>query len=65
MLMYLLANPPRRSMPVIAVAIVGGAVSAGTACWSEGVVAPLAGHILWTGATLAISPKVAATEGDG
>jgi hypothetical protein len=32
---------------------------------SGGVVAPLAGHILWTGAMLALPPRVAGVEGDG
>jgi membrane protease YdiL (CAAX protease family) len=62
---YVAANLPSRSLPIVAGAIVGGALWGALAWWSGGVLAPLASHILWTGAMLAIPPKAAAVEGDG
>jgi hypothetical protein len=61
----ILANVPSRSLPIIAGAIVGGALWGGLARWSDGVLAPLASHILWTGSMLALPPKVGRAEGDG
>lgn len=55
---YLLANAASRSLPIVAGAIVGGAVWAGLAWWSGGVLASLASHILWTGSMLALPPGV-------
>jgi uncharacterized protein len=57
-LAYLAANAASRSLPVVAGAIVGGAVWAGLAWWSGGVLASLASHILWTGLMLALPPGV-------
>jgi membrane protease YdiL (CAAX protease family) len=62
---YIVANTPSGSLPIIAGAIVGGALWGWLAWWSGGVVAPLASHILWTGAMLALPPRVAGVEGDG
>lgn len=53
---YVIANLPSRSLPIVAGAIVGGAVWAGLAWWSGGVLASLGSHILWTGAMLAFPP---------
>jgi hypothetical protein len=53
---YVIANVPSRSLPIIAGAIVGGALWGLLAWWSGGVWAPLASHILWTGSMLAFPP---------
>jgi membrane protease YdiL (CAAX protease family) len=57
-LAYLVSNAASRSLPIVAGAIVGGAVWAGLAWWSGGVLASLASHILWTGLMLALPPGV-------
>jgi membrane protease YdiL (CAAX protease family) len=54
---YVIANAPSRSLPIIAGAIVGGALWAGLAWWSGGVLAGLASHILWTGLMLVFPPR--------
>jgi membrane protease YdiL (CAAX protease family) len=64
-ILYVIANVPSRSLPIIAGAVVGGALWGVLAWWSGGVLAPLASHILWTGAMLALPPKVADMEGNG
>lgn len=51
--LYVLANVPSRSLPIIAGAVVGGGVWGALAWWSGGIIAPLASHILWTGLMLA------------
>jgi membrane protease YdiL (CAAX protease family) len=43
-------------MPIVAGAVVGGAVWAGLWWWSGGMLAPLVSHILWTGAMLVRPP---------
>jgi len=53
---YIVANAASRSLPIVAGAIVGGALWAGLAWWSGGVLAGLASHILWTGLMLALPP---------
>ena len=53
---YVFANGPSRSLPILAGAIVGGALWTGLAWWSGGVLASLGSHILWTGAMLALPP---------
>ncbi|MGZ8629565.1 MAG: CPBP family glutamic-type intramembrane protease [Actinomycetota bacterium] len=55
-LAYLIANVASRSLPIVAGALVGGAVWAGLAWWSGGVLASLGSHILWTGLMLALPP---------
>ena len=55
-LVYLVANAASRSLPIVAAAIVGGALWAGLAWWSGGVLASLASHILWTGLMLTLPP---------
>ena len=62
---YVVANLPSRSLPIIAGALVGGALWGARAWWSGGVLAPLASHILWTGSMLALPPRVTGAEGDG
>ena len=53
---YVVANLSSRSLPIVAGAVVGGAVWTGLAWWSGGVLASLASHILWTGLMLALPP---------
>jgi membrane protease YdiL (CAAX protease family) len=61
-LLYVVANIPSRSLPIIAGALVGGAVWGALAWWTGGVLAPLASHILWTGLMLARPPRAGEVE---
>jgi len=61
-LLYVVANVPSRSLPIIAGALVGGALWGALAWWTGGVLAPLASHILWTGLMLARPPRVSDLE---
>ena len=65
-LLYVVGNAPSRSLPIVAGAVVGGAVWGALAWWSGGLIAPLASHVLWTGLMLVLPPAVgrrsAATE---
>lgn len=56
---YVGVNLASRSQPIVAAAVVGGAVWAGLAWWSGGVLASVASHILWTGLMLALPPGAA------
>lgn len=56
LLAYLVANATSRSLPILAGAVVGGALWGGLVWWSGGVLASLGSHILWTGAMLAFPP---------
>ena len=62
---YVIANGPSRSLPIVAGAVVGGAVWTGLAWWSGGVLASLGSHILWTGAMLALPPGAGRMGGGG
>ena len=53
---YVLVNLASQNLPIIAGAVVGGAVWGGLALWTRGVVASLACHIAWTGLMLARPP---------
>ena len=53
---YLAVNLASASLPIVAGAIVGGALWAGLAVWSGGMLASLASHMLWTGLMLALPP---------
>jgi CAAX protease family protein len=55
-LVYVGANLPSRLLPIIAAAIVGGALWAGLAWWSGGIAAPITSHMLWTGLMLGFPP---------
>jgi len=57
-LLYVVGNAPSRSLPIIAGAVVGGAVWGALAWWSGGLIAPLASHVLWTGLMLVLPPAV-------
>jgi uncharacterized protein len=52
------ANLPSRRLPIIAAALVGGALWSGLAWWSGGVLAPIASHLVWTGLMLVRPPAV-------
>jgi membrane protease YdiL (CAAX protease family) len=47
------------STPLLAGAVVGGALWTGLAAWSGGVVAPVASHLVWTGLMLVWPPLAA------
>lgn len=53
------ANLPSRRLPIVAGALVGGAVWSALAWWSGGVLAPIASHVVWTGLMLVRPPAVA------
>jgi membrane protease YdiL (CAAX protease family) len=55
-LAYVGVNLASGSLPIIAGALVGGALWAGLAVWSGGVLASLLSHMLWTGLMLALPP---------
>lgn len=52
-LAYVVANAPSRNLSILAGAVVGGALWAGLAVWTEGVAASLACHATWTALMLA------------
>lgn len=52
-------NAAWTSLPLLAGAVVGGAVWTGLAVWSGGVVAPIASHFIWTGLMLLWPPSAA------
>ncbi len=55
-LAYVGANLTSGSLPIVAGAVVGGALWTGLAVWSGGVLASLLSHMLWTGLMLALPP---------
>ena len=57
-LAYVAVNTASASLPLVAGAVVGGALWVGLAAWSGGVLASLASHMLWTGLMLALPPGV-------
>lgn len=54
---YVATNVASRSLPILLGAAVGGALWAGLAWWSGGMLASLLSHILWTGLMLGLPPK--------
>lgn len=54
---YVGVNLTSGSLPIVAGAVVGGALWAGLAAWSGGMLASLASHMLWTGLMLAVPPR--------
>jgi uncharacterized protein len=52
-------NAAWASVPLLAGAVVGGALWTGLAAWSGGVVAPIASHLVWTGLMLVWPPLAA------
>lgn len=53
---YVGANLPSASLPIVAGALVGGALWTALSWWSGGVLASLASHMLWTGMMLVLPP---------
>ena len=53
---YVGANAPSRLLPIVAAAVVGGALWTALAWWTGGVLAPIASHMLWTGLMLGFPP---------
>jgi CAAX protease family protein len=56
-LAYVAANLPSANLAIVAGALVGGAVWAGLASWSGGVLASLTCHLAWTALMLARPPR--------
>jgi uncharacterized protein len=54
---YVAANAASRSLPIIAGAVVAGAVWGALALWTHGVIASLLCHVVWTGLMLAAPPR--------
>jgi membrane protease YdiL (CAAX protease family) len=52
-------NAAWASTPLLAGAVVGGALWTALAAWSGGVVAPIASHLVWTGLMLVWPPSAA------
>lgn len=52
-------NAAWASTPLLAGAVVGGALWTGLASWSGGVLAPIASHLVWTGLMLVWPPPAA------
>ena len=55
-LAYIGVNLSSGSLPIIAGAVVGGALWAGLAVWSGGMLASISSHMLWTGLMLGLPP---------
>jgi len=55
-LVYVVANVASGSLPIVAAAVVSGAVWGALALWTHGVVASMACHMAWTGLMLAAPP---------
>lgn len=53
---YLLANLASWNLPIVAGAVVGGAVWGALALWTHGVLASLLCHVVWTGLMLGVPP---------
>jgi membrane protease YdiL (CAAX protease family) len=64
-LAYVGVNLTSASRPIVAGAVVGGALWTGLAVWSGGVLASLVSHMLWTGLMLALPPGAGRGGRDG
>ncbi|MDP9340870.1 MAG: CPBP family intramembrane metalloprotease [Actinomycetota bacterium] len=53
---YFAANAPSGSLPILAAAVVGGAVWGVLAFWTRGILAPLLCHAVWTSFMIAFPP---------
>ena len=60
---YILANAASGSLPILAGAVVSGAVWGALAVWSHGVLASLLCHSAWTALMLSLPPSGAARRG--
>jgi membrane protease YdiL (CAAX protease family) len=56
---YVGANAAAANPPLLAAALVGGALWTALGAWSDGVVAPIASHVAWTGLMVAWPPSAA------
>jgi membrane protease YdiL (CAAX protease family) len=63
-IIYIGANAPARAVPILAAAVVGGALWVGLAWWSRGICASLASHMVWTGLMLIVPPGAAKASED-
>jgi membrane protease YdiL (CAAX protease family) len=54
---YVGANAAAANLPLLAAAVVGGAIWTALGAWSDGVVAPIASHVAWTGLMVAWPPS--------
>jgi len=57
------ANAPSGSLPILAAAVVGGAVWGALAFWTRGVLAALLCHAVWTGLMIAFPPVARTSPG--
>ena len=64
-LAYVAVNAASASLPIVAGAVVGGALWVGLFAWSGGVLASLGSHMLWTGLMLALPRGVGRRGGAG
>lgn len=56
---YVAVNAASRRLPIVAAAVVAGAVWGALAWWSGGVLAPMLCHVVWTGSMIALPPRSA------
>jgi membrane protease YdiL (CAAX protease family) len=61
-LLYIAANRSSRLLPILAAAIVGGALWTALAWWTGEVLAPIVSHMLWTGLMLGFPPSPSRAE---
>jgi hypothetical protein len=59
---YILANAASASLPIVAGAVVGGAVWGAFALWTGGVLASLLCHAIWTGLMIVLPPPGATAK---
>ena len=57
---YVAVNAFSVSLPIVAAAVVGGAVWGALAVWTRGVLAPLLCHAVWTSCMIAFPPQAGA-----
>ena len=60
---YIAVNLASQNLPIVAGAIVAGALWSGLALWTHGVVASLVCHSVWTGLMLALPPHAVRAAG--
>jgi membrane protease YdiL (CAAX protease family) len=61
-LLYVAVNRASRLQPILAAAIVGGALWTGLAWWTGGILASIVSHMLWTGLMLGFPPGPSRAE---
>ena len=60
--LYVAANLASGKLPIVAAAVVGGAVWGGLAFWTRGVLASVACHVVWAGLMILLPPPEAASR---